>query len=141
MSQTHCDGSISPFSVTVSSLLRGTVYQNNSLVTLEDIGEGDAALLCVTDQPACCGPLYNGEMGPAIGNWYFPNGTRVPSETDVTTGLLLDFFSTRGQSLVLLNRRRGGVTGIYRCEIPDIVNVTQTIYIGVFSASTGKCCM
>ena len=35
-------------------------------------------------------------------------------------------------------RRRGGVEGIYRCEIPDIMNVTQTIYIGVYTASGGE---
>lgn len=116
------------------------MYQNNSLVKLEDVGEDVDALLCVTDQPVCCEPLYTGEMGPAVGNWYFPNGTRVPSETDVTSGLLWDFFRTRGQSLVLMHRRRGGVAGIYRCDIPDIVNVTQTLYIGLFTASTGKCC-
>ena len=115
------------------------MYQNNSLVKLEDVGEGVDALLCVTDQLACCGPLYTGAMGVVRGSWYFPNGTRVPSETDVTSGLLWDFFRTRGQSLVLMHRRRGGVAGIYRCDIPDIVNVTQTIYIGLFTASTGEC--
>ena len=35
-------------------------------------------------------------------------------------------------------RRRGGVEGIYYCEIPDAMNVTQTVYIGVHSASTGE---
>ena len=40
---------------------------------------------------------------------------------------------------VLLQRRRGGEEGIYHCEIPDAMNVTQTIYIGVYSASTGEC--
>ena len=34
--------------------LNGTTYQNNSCVTLEDIGEGDDALLCVTNLTACC---------------------------------------------------------------------------------------
>ena len=37
-----------------------------------------------------------------------------------------------------MNRRRGGVEGIYRCEIPDAMNVTQTVYIGVCSVSTGE---
>ena len=37
-----------------------------------------------------------------------------------------------------MNRRRGGVEGIYRCEIPDSMNVTQTIYIEVYSISTGE---
>ena len=99
-------------------------------MTLEDIGEGDDALLCLTEQPACCRPPYTSN---AIGNWYFPNGTRVPS-----SGNQWDFHRTRGQSVVFLNRRRGGENGVYCCEIPDELNVTQTIYIGVYTASTGE---
>ena len=113
---------------------RGVAYQNNSLVTLEDIGEWSDALFCVTDQPACCRSPYIGVNVPAIGNWYFPNGTRV-----VSSSFQWDFQRTRGQSVVLLHRRRGGDNGIYRCEIPDAMNVTQTIYIGVYTASTGMC--
>ena len=37
-----------------------------------------------------------------------------------------------------MHRRRGGVAGIYHCEIPDSMNVTQTIYIGVYSAGSSK---
>ena len=95
--------------------LNGTTYQNNSLVTLEDIGEADDALRCVTDQTACCRPPYthsNGQL--SIGNLFFPNGTRVPA-----SGMRWDFHKTRGQSAILLHRRRGGEEGIYHCEIPD----------------------
>ena len=118
---------------------RGAVYQNNSLVTLEDIGEDrDAALLCLTDQTACCSHFYTGEIGSALGNWFFPNGTRIPSTyANYTTRTQWDFHRTRGQMIVHMRRRRGGVDGIYRCEIPDAMNVTQTIYIGVYSANTG----
>ena len=113
--------------------LRGTTYQNNSCVTLEDIGEGtDTALLCMTNLTACCRASYTA-TGSALGNWYFPNGTEVPS-----SGEQWDFHRTRNQSVVLLNRRRGGVAGIYHCEIPDSMNVTQSIYIGVYSAGTGE---
>ena len=120
-----------PFTALV---LRNTTYQNNSNVTLEDIGEGYDALLCITNQTACCRPPYTSEMGPsALGNWFFPNGTRVPS-----SGSKWDFYRTRGQTVVRMNRRRSGVEGIYRCEIPDTMNVTQSIYIGVYSASTGE---
>ena len=97
-------------------------------MTLEDIGEGDEALLCITNLTACCRPT-----GGAIGNWFFPNGTRVPG-----AGVQWDFHRTRGQMVVLLHRRRGGVEGIYRCEIPDTMNVNQIIYIGVYSANTGE---
>ena len=115
--------------------LNGTMYQNNSIVSLEDIGEGDNALLCLTDKPACCRlPYTNGTGQNAIGNWFFPNGTRVPS-----SGVQWDIHRTRGNMRVPLHRRKGGVTGIYSCVIPDATNVTQTIYIGVYTASTGEC--
>ena len=100
-------------------------------MTLEDIGEGhDDALLCITNRTTCCRPPYTGEMGPSLGNWYFPNGTRVLSNGD--------FYRTRGQMVVHMYRRRGGMEGIYHCELPDAMNVTQTVYIGVYSASTGE---
>ena len=34
--------------------LRGTKYQNNSIVILEDIGKDGDALLCITNLTACC---------------------------------------------------------------------------------------
>ena len=114
--------------------LRGTTYHNNSIVTLEEIGEGDNALLCVTDLTACCRPPFTDSIErSALGNWWFPNETRVPS-----SGVRWDFHRTRGQSAVLLQRRGGGAEGIYRCDIPDEMNVTHTIYIGVYNgANTG----
>ena len=118
--------------------LRGTIYQNNSIVTLEDIGEGDDALLCVTDLTACCRPPFTGQ-GPAyisapVGNWFFPNETRIPS-----SGNQWDFHRTRGLGVILMHRRRrGGVNGIYSCEMPDATNVTQTVYIGVYSRTDGE---
>ena len=103
-------------------------------MTLEDVGEGDDALTCVTDQPACCRPPYTSVVGQtALGNWYFPNGTRV-----LSSGMHWDFHRIRGQMVVRLHRRRGGENGIYSCKIPDATNVTQTIYIGVYTASTGE---
>ena len=116
--------------------LNGTIYQNNSIVTLEDIGEGDDALLCITDQGNCCTPAHIGMPDVVYGNWFFPNETCVASGTTVN-GTQWDFYKTRGQSVVRLNRRRGGEEGIYRCEIPDTANVTQTIYIGVYN-TTGE---
>ena len=110
--------------------LNGTTYQNNSLVTLEDIGEGDDALLCKTNQAACCRTPNSDKV---LGSWFFPYQTRVPSYNRNT-----DFFRDREQMMVRLNRRRGGVEGIYRCEIPDSMNVTQTIYIGVYAMGSGE---
>ena len=116
--------------------LNGTTYQNNSIVILENIGEGDDdALLCITNYTACCRPPYTG--GLALGNWFFPNGTIVPSETH-TSGEEWDFYRSRDQMMVHLHRKRGGVEGIYRCEIPGAMNVNQIVYIRLYSASTGE---
>ena len=111
--------------------LNGTTYQNNSVITLEDIGERQYALRCITDHPNCCQYPFTGL--PVIGNWFFPNGTQV-----VGSNAVWDFHRTRGQGVVRLQRRRGGAEGLYRCEIPDTLNITQSIYIGVYSKSNGK---
>ena len=99
-------------------------------MSLEDIGAGDEALLCKTDLNFCCNHLYG---GAALGNWFYPNGNRLPSKPN--TG---DFHRDRGNMEVAMHRRSGGVDGIYRCEIHDAINVVQRIYIGVYSTSTGK---
>ena len=117
--------------------LRNTTYQNNSIVILEDIGDScEDALNCITNLTACCHPDYTGESGHAIGNWFFPNGTRVLS-TNKTWGI----YRTRGQMVVRMHRIRGGEEGIYHCGIPDAENVTQSIYIGVYSETAGEWCM
>ena len=51
------------------------------------------------------------------------------------------FYITRGWMVVRLNRRRGGVTGIYHCEIPVLKGppiVYKNISIGVYTARTGE---
>ena len=111
--------------------LNDTTYQNNSLVTLGNIGEN--SLLCMTNFSACCRHSHTNGSVSAIGNWFFPNWTRVPSYGD-----MWDFYRVRGEMVVCLHRRRDGVDGIYRCEITDSMNVNQSIYIGVYNASTGE---
>ena len=105
--------------------LNGTTYQNNSIVTMEDIGEGNEALHCMTN--------LTGVNGSVRGDWYFPDGTGVLSTNDGS-----EIYRTRGQMVVCMNRRRGGEEGIYHCEIPVSMDVNQTIYIGVYSTSSGE---
>ena len=101
-------------------------------MTLEDIGSSNEdRLLCKTNLTACC--RKKRDSSTPLGNWFFPNGTRVGDESNGS-----DFYRARAHMVVRLNRKRGGVEGIYRCVIPDSMNVIQTIYIGVYTTSSGE---
>ena len=123
--------------VPVALVLHGTVIPNHGLVLLEDIGDSDAALFCMTDNTMCCGRGQSPGRG-ILGNWYYPNGTVVPNQVINNQSLQWDFYRNRGQSVVRMNRRRGGVNGIYHCEIPDQNGVSQSLYVGVYTRNTGK---
>ena len=100
----------------VGFTFKGAVLSNNSLVTLDDVGEGEDALRCMTDNISCCRPPYTQSLSQsALGNWFFPNGTRVPS-----SGTRWEFHRTRGDMAVLLHKRRGGVDGVYYCKVPAV---------------------
>ena len=101
-------------------------------MTLEDIVKDDDALLCMTNLIACCRHPYTHTNKSVLGNWYFPNKTRVPSDHE------RDIYRIREQMVVYLHHRRGGENGMYRCEIPDSMNVMQNIYIGVYTAGSGE---
>ena len=102
-------------------------------MALEDIVKGSDSLLCMTNLTACCRQPDTGGNLTVSGNWFFPNEARVPSRN-----LSWDFYRARPENVLRLNRRRGGVEGIYHCEINDSINVLHTIYIGVYKANTGK---
>ena len=82
----------------------------------------------------CCSSAETGDA--PLGNWYFPNGTEVPPDSRGW-----NFSITRGPGVVQLHRRTGGVSGIYRCVIPDQSGVNQTLYVGLYaitSITSGK---
>ena len=103
-------------------MLNNISYANNSLLNLTDIGEGDNALICLSDSTQCCrGPDNTSGLGGPLGNWYFPNGSLVRN-SDVGGDIYMD----RGASVVRLNRRNvTSPNGIYRCEVVDARGSTQ----------------
>ena len=116
-----------PHALLTAVTLRGVHYPNNSEVLLTDIGEGDNALLCLTDNTQCCRGSDN-PFGVFLGQWYFPNGSTPrgsPSGNSI--------YRTRGPSVVRLNRRNNATspTGLYRCEIPDASGTTQTLFVNL----------
>ena len=108
-------------------MLRNQTYLNNSIVAINDIGEGDSALLCVTDKPDCCKP----PDGTAQGEFYYPNRSAVsPGNTN-------PLYKNRGPQVVRLNRKINVLspTGVYRCEIPDTNGMNGILYINIINTA------
>jgi hypothetical protein len=106
--------------------LRGTIYANNGIIQITDIGEtnttSNTGLQCITDRMPCCAALANRTR-----EWYFPNGTSVPGPLQSPAS----FFRTRGDDgTVNLNRLNTNIfipTGLFCCEIPDATGVMQRL--------------
>jgi hypothetical protein len=99
--------------------LNGEFHASGSSLSLSSIGEGESALLCVTDGSCCTPPNRSGEF-------YYPDNTRVGTE-----GSGDDFYRDRGNQMIRLHRRNDATspTGMYKCAIPDSSGVTQEIFI------------
>ena len=121
--------------------LNNVQYTNNSVVTIMDIGTGSAALNCTTTYEPCCFSV------PSPGtHWYFPNGSRVErtgatyyrSRTS-TFRYPRAYFDPPGR--VLLHRNPWATTtGIFHCEILDARGTFQSLYVGIYTATTGESC-
>ena len=114
--------------------LNNVQYTNNSVVNIMDIGTGSAALLCTTTYRLCC-------FSNPPTHWYFPNGTLVDR---VNT---LPYYRSRidakmppgSVGTVLLHRNPGATTtGVFRCDIRNRDGILQGIYVGIYTATTGK---
>ena len=133
----HCQNSIYSTSTGgVRLLLRGEQYLNNSGVMISSIGEGNDALMCVTDKPDCCRSPYTSQHHDfeRFGEWYLPNGSSVR-----TSGHGHDFYRDRGFQTVRLNHRNNAMypTGIFHCELPDITGTNRTLYVELYSKTSG----
>ena len=109
----------------VKFMFHGETYLNNSIVAINDIGEQDDALLCMTDKPDCCNI-----QGNKMGEFYYPeNNSAVPNGYESSNSL----YRNRDQQVIRLNRRNNVLssTGVYKCEIPDKMGIIQTLFINV----------
>ena len=93
-----------------------TYYANNTAININEVGEGDNAVLCRTDLTTCCG-FTEGETWQ--GNWRYPNGTLVNNNASDD-----DIYRDRRTMVVRLHRRNNATTptGQYCCEVPTIAN-------------------
>ena len=104
------------------------MYPNNSIVTITDIGVGDNALFCLTNNSRCCRNRY----GIASGEWFLP-GRSSPIDGGGESSSTVNFSRSRRRSGVILNRRNNaiGPEGLYRCDVIDKQNTLQSLYVGV----------
>ena len=119
----------------------GTTLANHSCVDLSQVGNdlsGSDSVQCHTDLSTCC----SGTQVQHRGDWYFPDGTRLPFHGGG------NIYEQRVTQRVDIRRRNNPTspTGIYLCYIPtvavhdnDDIPVKDRFYVGLYTASGGKC--
>ena len=99
---------------------------------------GSDSVHCHTDLDTCC----SGAQGSDRGDWYFPNGHRLPllifSGDSVTLSEV-----RRAQKVYMYCIRDTEPTGIYHCAIKtDAVHdngMRETVYVGLYTSDEGMC--
>ena len=110
---------------------QGQTLANHSYVDLSLVGSddmGDDSVQCITDLGTCC----TSTAGAHRGDWYFPNGTRLPFSGGI--------YESRGHKRVHLRRKNQyNVPGIYHCNISTnaVHNIADTslgemVYVGLY---------
>ena len=114
----------------------GNNIPNHSYVDLNTVGDitsnESLKLQCHTDLTTCC----SGAQGPARGDWYFPNGNRLPLYNYNNIPVLSE---SRGpQRVIVYREQEGGMSGIYRCDIETIAvnnnNGRVSLFVGLYTS-------
>ena len=111
----------------------GSFHPNNSIININDIGEGTVGLLCFTNKLDCCEEIQ--PISRRSGEWYFPNGSALEKEN--IGGAM---YRNRGPSVVRLNQKNTFVSppGIFSCEITMKNGTNQSLYAGIYPINRGK---
>ena len=112
----------------------GQTLANHSYVDLslvgDDISDSDS-VLCHTDLNSCC----SSAQGSHRGDWYFPNGDRLPFTGN-------NIFERRtAQRVDLRGSGTSSPSGIYRCDISTTdfnTSVKDTVYVGLYHTNEGS---
>ena len=115
----------------------GQTLTNHSYVDLSLVGTSDSnSVQCQTDLDTCC----SSTEGSHRGDWYFPNGNRLPFTRDG------DIFEQRVSQRVDLRRLYSATSpsGIYCCDIPTNAvydntdsSVRDPVYVGLYASGGG----
>ena len=116
----------------------GQILANHSYVDFSLVGplsNGSDSVQCNTDLTTCC----SGRQGIHRGDWYFPNGTRLPY------GPAAIHESREKKRVDLRHWSAPSPTGIYYCDIATVAvhdNETtqltrERIYVGLYTNGGG----
>ena len=109
---------------------------NHGYVDLNTVGSitsnDSLKLQCHTDLTTCCS-VAQGHDG---GDWYFPNGNRLPLYDYNNIAVLSE---ARGlQRVIVYREQEGGISGIYRCDIETIAvnnnNGRVSFFVGLYTS-------
>ena len=115
-------------------MLGDNEIENHFFLRFSDVGTGNNALLCVSDNTDCC--------TEANANWFLP-GSDMPLPTSSSPNPYSVTRSTTDPRHVRLRRGSGGADrdnddGLYRCEIIDTDGNIQMLYVWLDRGSEGK---
>ena len=109
----------------------GQTLANHSYVDINLVGDD---VQCITDLSTCCSI----HQGPHRGDWYFPDGTRLPFSEDIT--------QNRGLRRVVLHHRYNAdsQSGVYRCSIGTNAvhghyynSERESVFVGLYGNNRG----
>ena len=138
-----------PYLTFNDSVIPNHAYVNLSLMMYpgnDAVNDTSSTVICHTDLTTCC----RTDAGPDQGDWYFPDGTRLPGAGSHNLNPH-PITERRRNKLVRLQRGPPTATGtvpdgIYRCDIETVAmnsadnTVRETVYVGVYG-SGGTCNM
>ena len=113
----------------------GQTLADHSYVDISQVGTGSNSVQCHTDLSTCCSVA----QGPHRGDWYFPNGDRLPLSNSGK-----NFVENRGAQRVDMRcyNNANATTGIYRCDIETNAvhdnGMRETVYVGLYTSDGGK---
>ena len=115
----------------------GETLADHSYVDISQVGYdftgGSNIVHCHTDLDTCC----SAAQGLHRGDWYFPNGNRLPFPGSVSP--IVEF---RQDQRVELRRTTSSAmvpTGLYYCDIAVHSNgMRETVYVGLYASNGGK---
>ena len=137
---------LDPPSIGLYFMLNGIIYLPGDSILISDIGpqpfnrrDPGSTLVCVTTNvnTACCRDDDNPSnlnTGGAIGEWYYPNTTEVPSPSENVINFAR-FGYTHHVRLARVVSDSTPPPGVYTCQVPLNTNV---IYNASITIQNGK---